>query len=443
MTPYTDSCHWFPWSEKLEKQFTFESTYDGEVQCFTTNNEGQIGIPRGVDLTKDYIDGRDCGIAVNFKSSFKPQKAEQERVIQESVTLLKQHIQFIVQAPTGWGKTYVGTEIAGQLGTRFCVITTKEDSLHDWVKAIKTTLNLTDDEVGIWRGDQTPKPHHKAVVSLVHSVCKGPERYGAEAYKGFGLILCDEVHRMAADGFSQAMWHFPAIHRLGLSATPYRKDGKDKVFFWHIGQVLVSATMEVLIPKVLFQQTGWKVPNLREWESHEIGDISGILPAISLNPPRNELLVKYIKAAFDKGRSSICFSDNLKHLDVVADLLVGSGVLETDIGFYVGLPSDHYGGSKKAQMALREQHTKRPILLSTYKMGSEATNLPWLDTVVMMTPKADVTQAVGRIRREYEDKKEPLVVDFVDEESFVLRAYAQKRLNWYKSLGARVVGYSP
>jgi superfamily II DNA or RNA helicase len=71
-------------------------------------------------------------------------------------------------------------------------------------------------------------------------------------------------------------------------------------------------------------------------------------------------------------------------------------------------------------------------------MASEATDIPWLDTCVLAAPRANVVQIVGRIRREYPDKKEPVVLDLVDVDSTVLRNYAEARMKWYKSLGAEV-----
>ena len=56
-----------------------------------------------------------------------------------------------------------------------------------------------------------------------------------------------------------------------------------------------------------------------------------------------------------------------------------------------------------------------------------------------MTPKADVIQIVGRIRREYDDKKRPVVIDLQDVDSPVLAAYGKARCRWYQSLGAELV----
>lgn len=436
-----------PWSKKLEEQFTFTGTYDElPTQVFKRHADGQwIDVPRGaVPLAEDH---RDAGVAINFNTTlFKPQKPEQMRVIQESINLLMKDLQFIVSAPTGWGKTYVGSQIIGLMGVRACVITTKSDIVGQWVEALKATLGLQDHEIGIWSGDQVPKPEHKVVVGLVQSLMKGYDRYGKDAYSDFGLVLCDEVHRMGAEGFSQAMWHFPSKFRLGMSATPFRKDGKDNVFQWHIGEVLVEATMEVLIPKVLYHQSGWKIPRSANGEQipHDFGSIALLLKPMGRNHQRNALIIQYLQATFERGRNIIAFTDNLEHISIIADLLIAKGVPEAKIGYYCGVPNAVYKGKgKAAQLKERGAHRYRPILLSTYKMASEATNIPWLDTCIMMTPRSNIEQIVGRIRREYEDKESPVVIDIVDRDSRVLAQYAKARLRWYKELGCDLKFYAP
>ncbi|CAM6004403.1 unnamed protein product [Sphagnum balticum] len=201
----------------------------------------------------------------------------------------------------------------------------------------------------------------------------------------------------------------PEQAETGMSATPYRKDRERQGFLWHIGPVLVEAKMDVLVPKRY----------------------------------RNVVIFKYIKACYEKGRSMIVFSDSLEHLEIMAADCLFSGIADHDIGFYVGVPNDFYKpATGKDQKEMRKQHALRPILFSTYKMASEATNLPWLDTCLMCTPRSGVEQIVGRIRREYEDKKQPIVVDFVDQGSNVLGAYAGNREKWYASIGAPIVRYS-
>jgi superfamily II DNA or RNA helicase len=448
---FTTGATWLNYSPALAQKFTFHSNFGEEVQCFKTVEEAHelfIGVPRGaVPMQKDV---RDVGIAINFTVNWTPKTKEQDDIVEKAVKLLKEDNQFIVCAPTGYGKTWLGAAIAGRLGRRFCVITTKEDCVFEWKKAIQATLGLTDDEVGIWRADDGPTMKHKAVVCLVQSVMKGPERYGELAYRGFGLVMVDEVQRMGADQFSQAMWHFPSKLRMGLSATPWRRDGKDKVFMWHIGPVMVEATSETMVPKVLVHKTGWSVPRDsfgRPAIPHNFGDIGALLPAMRHSKVRNLLAVNYITSTLEKGRNVIAFSESLNHLDIIAGLLMAAGIKKESIGFYVGVPNPVYEvplgtkHRKDVEREVRAQHSARPILLATYAMGSEATNLPWLDTCLMLTPRANVNQIVGRIRREYEDKKQPVVIDFVDGGSRVLSQYALARRRWYIKLGCEIKDY--
>jgi superfamily II DNA or RNA helicase len=434
-----------PWSDALAAHYTFEDRFDELVTVYKKSLDGQtILVPRGhAKMSPKALDQRDPGIAVNFTSSFAPQKSDQLSVIEQSVKILQEEQGVIVCAPTGWGKTYVGAEVCARLGRRFCVITTKEDIIGQWKEAIQSVLGLSSEEIGVWRGDSVPKPSHKAVIALVQSVMKGPDRYGLDPYLGFGTVLCDEVHRMGAEHFSQTMWHFPSLYRIGVSATPERKDGRDRVFRWHIGEKTVFATQDVLPFKVLRHQTGWKVPRSSQGQiPHDFGDTMALMKPMTRNPQRNALILQYLCSALGSGRSTIAFSEVTEHLEIIRDLLLAAGIPESKIGFYVGTPSDLYEGPPKGQKALREKQKIRPILLATYKMASEATNLPWVDTCVMMTPRADAVQTVGRIRREYEDKKMPLVVDLIDSDSLVLREYAAKRNRWYMSLGAQVVNYA-
>src|SRR5271166_2803648 len=143
-----------PWTEALEAQFTFESAYDGPIQVFRKHaNAKWIDVPRGA-VPCGGEDYRDIGVAIDFNTTlFKAQKPEQDEVIADTVALLKAGKQFTVSAPTGWGKTYVGSQVIGLMGVRACVVTTKSDIVVQWRQALRDTLGLTDDEIGVWSGD--------------------------------------------------------------------------------------------------------------------------------------------------------------------------------------------------------------------------------------------------------------------------------------------------
>ena len=62
-------------------------------------------------------------------------------------------------------------------------------------------------------------------------------------------------------------------------------------------------------------------------------------------------------------------------------------------------------------------------------MAEEGLDIKTLTTLVMATPKVDVTQSVGRILRQ--KHKQALVIDIVDTHSLFQRHYAKRR-TFYK-----------
>jgi hypothetical protein len=94
----------------------------------------------------------------------------------------------------------------------------------------------------------------------------------------------------------------------------------------------------------------------------------------------------------------------------------------------------YVGATTVAERATREREKHRPILFTTYAMMGEGTDIDWLDTCIL----AQVTQPIGRIRRAYPDKKPPIVMDLIDEDSPVFKNYAKSRSRWYASIGCTV-----
>jgi len=54
-------------------------------------------------------------------------------------------------------------------------------------------------------------------------------------------------------------------------------------------------------------------------------------------------------------------------------------------------------------------------------------------------PRSNVVQPVGRIRREYPNKKDPVVIDIIDDDSPVFASYARNRQKWYRGIGAEII----
>lgn len=384
----------------------------------------------GIYLPREFCPAADTDMTeegeylVGVKKLFKARNSEQSRVVAESSALLDLGTSHIIRAPTGFGKTMVALEIARQLGRRFMVIVTKEDIKKQWIISAKKALGLTIRDIGIIQGDKVSITGKQMVIAMIQSICK-QERYEDRVFQGFGLIIVDEVHRMAADKFSQAAWNLPAKLRLGLSATVERKDGKDPVFLGHIGRVLVSTSVMTLIPRVVVLKF-----TLRGMSNipHSPGRLAILNRVLAGNSVRNKAIVRFVAWAHSKKRSTIIFSETLRHLEILHDYLINVGIPNKDIGRYIG-------GMSNVE---RAKSKRKPVILATFRMASEATDIPWADTCVLCSPRSDVLQIVGRVLREHEEKQEPLVLDILDGPSKVLAGYFNKRMRWYRKIGAKV-----
>ena len=448
----------------IPENFTRKDKFGDEYKMFAENIiDKTFMVPRNSAPTIDSDTWSGIAVDTSFPEvihyewddGFIPRDDEQRRMVNESVAKLSEAYYggHIMRAPTGYGKTYLGSAVIQKMGMRALVITTKEDILGDWKTALSKTLNIDPDLIGEWHGDVVPEPHHQVVVGLVQSVCKGYARYSRDIYESFGMVVIDEVQRMGADKFGEAMWWLPGRYRLGLSATPYRKDGRDEMFRAHIGEIEVWTEEQTLIPKVICVDTEWKVPVVWNYQTKEKGPL--IIPwdraiigvkYLQEDYERNQIICRFMKAALKKGRLTVILSDTVDHLTFIKEALVESGIEDTEenFGWYVGLTNKVYTRPKEERYTgyredIRERAKLAKIALATYKMTSEGTNVPWWDTEILATAKADVEQPVGRIRREWDGKNQPVVLDLCDYNHRVFATFAKKRREWYESIGAEVI----
>ena len=89
------------------------------------------------------------------------------------------------------------------------------------------------------------------------------------------------------------------------------------------------------------------------------------------------------------------------------------------VGYYIG-------GMKEEQL---KQSENKKIIVATYAMAAEGLDIKTLSTLVLATPRTDITQAVGRILRVKRER--PLVIDIVDDHTIFKNQY-KKRKSFYK-----------
>ena len=95
------------------------------------------------------------------------------------------------------------------------------------------------------------------------------------------------------------------------------------------------------------------------------------------------------------------------------------------------------GGMKEAALG---ESSKKDIIFATFSQAHEGLDIPALDTVILVTPKSDIQQSIGRVMRETPGKQNnPRIYDIHDHWS-LLNAMATKRKNVYKRGGFKIMG---
>jgi len=402
--------------------------YDNPISLYEdTGSEDQVLVPINMipRYHKDYrVNPR---ISYSVSKKFPARNSTQKRLVQESSDLLLSGVNHVLRASTGFGKTWCGLQIAAKLGLKTLIVVTKEDLLEQWERDAKKFLGLKDDQIGIIQQKKC-QYGRDFVIGMVHSLAESG-KYPLAMREAFGLVIFDEVHRMAAPTFSTVAGLFYARYRLGLTATPTRSDGAEFLVEAHIGKVQVTGDLIKERPKVIPLVTNWK-PSKRVW--YTPGKLGALISNMAKDHERNARVVKWAVMAYNKGRNIVVMSDLAvdKHLGLLRSMLIDDGIPDQDIGYYVG-------GMKESE---RLEAKNKRVVLATYAMCAEATDVPQWDTLIMATPRANIVQSVGRILRECAGKKQPVVVDFIDGKVDILRGYYLARCKQYRSpsLGAEI-----
>lgn len=368
-------------------------------------------------------DERAYGTPINLKflTTF---RQGQKEFISRLVAGLKEDDRGVIgRAGCGFGKTVCATAAIAELDTTTLFVVHKEKLMAQFVEACEKFL---DYRPGVIQGDTCDWRGKKICVGMIQSLHQ--RSYDPMLYSHFGLVMVDECHRVAAPTFSDAISKFHARYRIGLTATPRRGDNMEDIFFWHLGEVaavgrgqFLDCTVTVVEWDTALQPSSWM------FRGRPV--LARLITALSREDARTNMIVDLIAKATAAGRKSLVLSDRCDHLEAVTrklrKIFPQKGLGHT-AGIFVA------GGTKKA-IAQRTAALKADVMCGTWAMASEGLDAPERDTVFFITPKADIEQAAGRIRRLWDGKKQPMIIDIFDQASAgVLRGLFRKRARFYR-----------
>ena len=324
----------------------------------------------------------------------------------------------ILKAETGTGKSIMALYVASKIGMPVLIVVPLLKILNQWKENILQFTDVKEYEIGIIQSRFEIWQGKKIVLGVLQSLSRRLDKgYSKEMFKYFGLTIWDEGHKLGAYRFSEVVKLFHDKYRLMLSATPRRHDDSDRVFKYHIGNIVYNLSKKLLKPivyRVKYMGTIGKV-----FGTNKIRRKGQLLTRMAKDRTRAMTVAALAKTSAKHGRKVAVMADRIELLRKVENEL-------KDSGFKL---SKFYSNFRDAS---------GDIILATYQSMGMAVDIPALDTLIMATPRVDVEQAVGRILRLKKGKKRPIVFDIVDMQHRDLVKDSHKRKIYYAKKGYEV-----
>ena len=357
-------------------------------------------------------------IDLKFKGDLRD---KQKPVVEKYLKHVKHGGGGLLALHTGFGKTILALNIISKLNVKTLIIVHKEFLLRQWVERIEQFL--PDAKVGRIQAKIIDVEDKDIVICMLQSLSM--KEYPTALFKEYGLTIVDECHHISSEVFSRALYKVVTKYMLGLSATVKRKDGLTFVIKMFLGE-LVCKIERKGEDKVTVRAIEYKT---RDEEFNKVlldyrGRVkySSMIKKICEYNSRSEFILTVIgdiiKKDTKKKAQIMVLAHNKSILKYLHDAIKHRNI--ESVGYYVG-------GMKEKDLKISE---RKKIIIATYAMAEEGLDIKTLTTLVMATPKVDVTQAVGRILRMKHDNTE--VYDIIDSHSMFQRHWGKRRAFYKK-----------
>lgn len=407
------------------------------IACFEETSK-HVALPRGCfdaldELLKSYgvtlktTDKRQNGSTTAFRFH-----GALTDIQQQAVAELEAHDIGIFVAPPGSGKTVVGAWMTAARNCSTLVLVHRKPLLDQWVAQLSSFLSLSKKEIGTI-GSGKNKVTGILDVAMMQSLVR--KDAVADLVANYGQVIVDECHHLPAFSFERVLAEVKAKYVVGLTATPYRRDGHQAIIHLQCGPTRFAVNRKQqegndgFTRRLILRETGFSLPSGASEPT-----IQEIYAKLTEDRQRNRLILNDIRQALADGRSPLLLTERKDHLEYLAS------ELKDAVQHLIVLQG---GMGVKQRRKVIEQLKSIPdqeerLILATGRYIGEGFDDARLDTLFLALPfswKGMIVQYAGRLHRLHPGKVEVQVYDFVDSAVPVLAKMHAKRMKGFKTLG--------
>lgn len=334
--------------------------------------------------------------------------------------------QGVLAAPCGGGKTVTGIAITVALRQPTLILVHTHDLLSQWQRELAAKAVLPG-PVGQWASGVKQREH--VTVATVQTLTRASVPDLVEFLSHFGCVILDEAHHCPAETFLAVMNLCAARYRIGLTATPKRKDGLEFLMFDTIGPIVSEITDADLEQAGRSQSCVVHEVLTTFYSRHTADEWNSLLAAMTTDADRNRLIVETVVAGWHNEEFPLILSQRVGHCRQLQSMLQAHGM---NVELLVGTVPKR----TREQIVERSKSGLVDAIVAT-KVADEGLDIPNLSSVHLTTPTANeskLQQQTGRIRRPVEGKVSR-VYDYVDPRISAMVRMAQARRRFYKRWG--------
>jgi superfamily II DNA or RNA helicase len=332
----------------------------------------------------------------------------QQEITDETIDLLSKNNTILLSLYTGFGKTIYALWVVSVLKYKTLVLCHRKIIIEQWGESIKkylpgTTWCILDPKIKDYS-------KYNIVIANVINIPK----FGETMYSDFGTLVIDEIHTVCTEKFSTSLKSLFPKYAIGLSATPDRSDGMDRIIDLYIGTDRIVRKMWRIF-NVYKLETGIKP----EYTTTADGTMNwnSVLQSLAQNSDRNLLLCNII--SYFRHRTILVLVKLIDHAKLLQDLLTNMGIQVSTF-----MNTDKF------------VNYTSPVLIATYSKGGVGFDHPGLDMLLLAADvEENFMQYLGRVFRK--DTTFPIVVDLVDQLSSC-KTHSTSRNSVYKEVGGTV-----